>query len=319
MNSPFINLFDKTVKEINLDKYLYYYLFTNGINNLKKGFYKWDIVSEDRNLTFNKDTEIVLTNNHDIPIYTTVSNLDPTIVLLDDEVKSIIFTKDINYNNKIIRKGKYNIRNVYIKYTYNIIIENLLSLSQFELNFLFEKDPDLIICNLDLLSNLSNIIEFYKKKNTYDEIIYKSFLTGYQYDVELRFYYNDNKYKSFYCHKMILSLKSEYFKNSFNFKESDIEELKIFEIFNIKNILSLECVIYFIYCNNFIKDLKFSNINGIIEFLIDVNNLSDFLQITLLKDMLSEIYQKISILDYENKLNIYNLQFINQIKEEIII
>ena len=140
-----------------------------------------------------------------------------------------------------------------------------------------------------------------------------------QCDIELRFYYNKDDYKSFNCHKMILSLKSEYFRNSFNFKKSNIEEFKIYEIFDIKNIQSIECIINFIYCNNFIKNLNFPDINSIIEFLIDVNNLSDFLQITSLKDMLSEIYQKVSILDYENKLNIYNLQFINQIKEEILI
>ena len=319
MCSAFSDLFGKTVKEINLDKYLYYYFFTNGTSNLKKGFYKWEIVSENKDLMFNENTEIVLTKNHEIPNYTTIFNLDPTGVLLNDEVKNIIFTKDINYNNIIIRKGKYNIRNIYIKYTYNVIIEDLLSISQFEINFLFEKDPDLIICNLDLYSNLGNVINFYKRKNTYDDLIYKSFLIKNQCDIELRFYYNKDDYKSFNCHKMILSLKSEYFRNSFNFKKSNIEEFKIYEIFDIKNIQSIECIINFIYCNNFIKNLNFPDINSIIEFLIDVNNLSDFLQITSLKDMLSEIYQKISILDYDNKLNIYNLQFINQIKEEILI
>ena len=48
MCSAFSDLFGKTIKEINLDKYLYYYFFTNGTSNLKKGFYKWEIVSENK-------------------------------------------------------------------------------------------------------------------------------------------------------------------------------------------------------------------------------------------------------------------------------
>ena len=85
-------------------------------------------------------------------------------------------------------------------------------------------------------------------------------------------------------------------------KEMEIDKLDV-----------TKSIMEFFYTNKLLLLID-DDINVMMKYIINLNNLSSYLEITKLNEMLSELYSDISKLNLKEHLNEYNKLFIDHLK-----
>ena len=85
-------------------------------------------------------------------------------------------------------------------------------------------------------------------------------------------------------------------------KEMEIDKLDV-----------TKSIMEFFYTNKLLLLID-DDINVMMKYIINLNNLSSYLEITKLNEMLSELYNDISKLDLKEHLDEYNKLFIDHLK-----
>ena len=324
-NGPFSNLFNLKYSEVtkigsnNL-------LYSDGTSNFKKGFYEWYLEDEDNiysnKLTFTEETEIVTEHYDKIPIVIKANEFDNSGLLINYDTYNITFLKDVknNYNKCNFSKGIHTIRKLKKKYSSQIIIDDSIVISEIELKHLHQDNEDLFVSLPDVVDNFKRILIYHMQKNSYfyDNILLNALYENVLTDITLTFTDLDKNIVEYNCHSLILSLKSNYYKNLIgsinNFSEGNNRNVTInfTKEMEIDKLDVTKSIIEFLYTNKLLLIIE-DDINIMMRYIINLNNLSSYLEINKLNELLSELYNDISKLDLREHLDDYNKLFISHI------
>lgn len=302
------------------------FLYTDGTSKFKKGFYSWTLDDENiysSKLTFTEDTKIVIEHYDKIPILISAKEFDNSGILIDYNTCNITFDKDIiyGYNNTLFSKGVHTMRKLKKKYSSHIIIDESIVISEIELKHLHQDNDDLFVSLIDEKDNFKRVLTYHMEKNKYfyDNILLNAFYENILTDITLTFTDFNNNIVKYNCHSLILSLKSNYYKNLIgsmdNFTEGNDKNIIInfTKEMEIDKLDVTKSIMEFFYTNKLLLLID-DDINVMMKYIINLNNLSSYLEITKLNEMLSELYNDLSKLDLKEHLNEYNKLFIDHLK-----